>query len=215
MPQIRKENYPSIIREDMTKVEAMDAYINSFSHKLNGNEICNGIHQIFGIQIESEFVLTKQRASTSSRLHLTNVEVIDTHLSQMRDQLTGSEIRILINEIFGINLDAIDSLEKTKISLFSKGQWIVHQETNLFVVHTGIGDIDAWVLPTNYFLEQTGEKELPLELQKDLVSLGYSYSSHVDGYYYSNPSGVAVPDAFKGKTMQAIQHCISVNYSSL
>ncbi|MDW0112852.1 hypothetical protein QT711_06615 [Sporosarcina saromensis] len=194
--------------DDMPKVNIMDMYVSTFKFPIDGKQICQCVKEVFGIQIDSKYVLPKKRDLRADYVCGFNVRLIDNYLKELQNQLTGQEIRLLINDIFGINLDAIDSLEKTQISLYSKGQWIVQQASDLFVVHTGIGDIDAWVLPTDYYIEQTGLKELPVQLQQNLASIGYEYNSDIQGMYYCNPTGEAVEDAFKGRTMRAILSCI-------
>ena len=48
-------------------------------------------------------------------------------------------------------------------------------------------------------------RELPIELINTLISLGYYFEENDGSYYYSNPTGEPVPDAFKGQTMMAIR----------
>ncbi|MHC8517357.1 hypothetical protein [Sporosarcina sp. ITBMC105] len=194
--------------DDMSKVNIMDIYVSTFDLPIDGKQICQCVKEVFGIQIDSKYVLPKKRDLRIDYVCGFNARLIDNYLKELQNQLTGQEIRLLINDIFGINLDAIDSLEKTQISLYSKGQWIVQQASDLYVVHTGIGDIDAWVLPTDYYIEQTGLKELPEQLQHNLSLIGYEYNSDIQGMYYCNPTGEAVEDAFKGRTMRAILSCI-------
>lgn len=188
------DNYPMI--ESMTKVEVMDMYIESLDYKLNGEIIRDCIDHIYGIDVSSKFVFAKKKDPLK-----TNIELIDDDICSMDTQLSGSTIRLKINELFGINLDAIDALGRTRVSLFSKGQWIVRNEENLFEVHTGIGDLDVYIVPSHYYKEQTEERELPTEIQTELLALGYSYSPHVDGFYFSNPLGKHVEDDFKKRTM--------------
>lgn len=196
--------------EDLSKVKIMDMYVSTLASPIDGKQICQCVDEIFGITIDSKYVLPKKRTSSTEYVNGLNVSLIDDYLSERQDQLTGQEIRLLINDIFGINLDAIDSLEETQISLYSKGQWIVQQATDLFVVHTGIGDADAWVLPTDYYIEQTGQKEIPTQMQQSLALIGYVYKPEIQGMYYCNPTGEAVEDAFKGQTMRAILSCIDM-----
>ena len=70
--------------------------------------------------------------------------------------MTGVDIRGMINQIFGINLNGVSSLEGAGISLYSKGQWVLQSDKDLFVVYTGSGDLDVKVFPTEYFTKQTG-----------------------------------------------------------
>ncbi|WP_235950516.1 hypothetical protein [Heyndrickxia shackletonii] len=194
--------------KSLSKIEAMDKWVNSFAGNLDSEGICKIINLLFGFDLK-----TKTVSSASSSV--SSLSVINSYLEAHEFNVTGADIRKMINEMFGINLDAIASLEKARISLFSKNQWMVRHEQDLFVVHTGDNDVDAWVYPTEYFKEHTGKIELPEELQQDLIQLGYTFNDKVGGYYYSNPTGKAVPDAFKGQTMGAIIKVIQKSYLSL
>lgn len=182
--------------ESLTKVEVMDMYIKSLEYNLNGEIIRDCINHIYGIDVSSKFVFAKKKVP-----HKTNIGLIDDYICSIGAHLTGPTLRLKINELFGINLDAIDALGRTKVSLFSKGQWIVRNEKDLFEVHTGIGDLDVYIIPSHYYKEQTNERELPAEIQTQLLALGYSYSPDVDGFYFSNPLGKHVDDDFKKRTM--------------
>ncbi|WP_051348364.1 hypothetical protein [Peribacillus kribbensis] len=127
-------------------------------------------------------------------------EAMDLFLRSRQNKLTGPEIRKVINDIFGINLDGISSLENGRISLYSKGQWILRNDNDLFVVWTGKNDKDAKIYPTAAFTTETGSNTIPQSLKEKLFDLGYQYKE--DGScYYEDPNDETVPDAFKGKTM--------------
>ncbi|WP_249308502.1 hypothetical protein [Lederbergia citrea] len=194
--------------EAMSKVEVMDKYLDSLEKKIDASEIYRVVNQVFGIDLDSVSILSPEKTK-SSRV------VIGSCLNHYGNKITGKEIRKIINQTFGINLDGISSLEKAKISLFSKGQWIIRNEKDLFVVHTGSGDIDVKVFPTKYFTEQTGLEELPKDLQQSLTRIGYHYEEKIGSFYFKNPSGQAVPDAFKGQTIGAIVEVIHNLYSHL
>ena len=204
----------------MKKTETMDKHLNSYGKKISSSEICHVVDLIFKINLDKVPILPKAKeeadgVSSSTGNELVSKEVIDYYLNQYDGEITGAEIRKIINKIFGVNLDGISSLEGSGISLYSKGQWIVQHEKDLFVVYTGASDVDVKVFPTNYFTEQTGLVELPSDLQHALTSIGYHFDENIGSYYFSNPTGEAVPDAFKGKTIGAILGVIQHSFSNL
>ncbi|HHT7188219.1 TPA: hypothetical protein ACTZ5N_001480 [Bacillus cereus] len=203
--------------KQMTKVELMDKYLDSHQGIITSSEICDIVMSTFQFDLTTKSVQSKEFVMTgtvSSTEHIAKM-AIDSGLSRYGKKVTGIEIRKLINQIFGINLDGISSLDGARISLFSKGQWIVRGEQDLFVVHTGLDDVDVKVFPTNYFIEQTGLEELPEDLQQSLTRFGFYYDEKIGCYYYSNPSGEAVSDAFKGQTIGTLLKVIQHSYPSL
>lgn len=204
----------------MKKAEMMDMYLDSYGKKISSSEICHVVDLIFKVNLDEIPIFSKEKEkaagiSSSVGNALASREAIDSHLNQCDKEITGAEIRKIINEIFGVNLDAISSLEGARISLYSKGQWIVQHEKDLFVVYTGASDVDVKVFPTNYFTEQTGLVELPTDLQHSLTSIGYYFDEKIDSYYFLNPTGEAVPDDFKGKTIGAILGVIKQSFSNV
>ncbi|MCJ8012914.1 hypothetical protein MUG84_14345 [Paenibacillus sp. KQZ6P-2] len=214
----------------MNKAQHMDAFLHSFEGEVTGDVIHKVVLQTFGIDLDAVSLLTEAEkealaaaqdtqteietiAASSSRLLPRHV--IDSQLTVYNGQITGPAIRAMLNHLFGVNLDAISSLEKSRISLFSKQQWIVQHERDLFVVYTGEGDVDVRVYPTVYYKEQTGMDGLPEDLQIALKGLGYQFDVDMNGFYFVNPDGQAVPDAFKGQTMGAIMATIGNSCSHL
>lgn len=188
----------------MTKVEAMDNLMETFEKGINSSEIIHLIHHVFKFDLESTPNLpTLPRAA------------IDAYLEHCGNKVTGAEIRMMINQNFGINLEALSALEGARISIYSKSQWMLRHDQDLFEIHTGIGDVDVRMVPTTYFTEQTGSRELPMDLINALTTLGFYYEEESGGYYFSNPAGEPVPDAFKGQTMMAIRKAIHQSYSHL
>ncbi|MEB9502505.1 hypothetical protein P4J13_00740 [Bacillus anthracis] len=201
----------------VNKVELMDKHLDSHQGKITSTEICNIVMSIFKFDLTTKPVLSKEwiMARSGSSTENIAIKAIDSTLSHYGKKVTGIEIRQLINQIFGINLDAISSLEGARISLFSKNQWVVRDEQDLFVVHTGLGDVDVKVFPTDYFTEQTGLEELPKDLKRSLTNFGFSCDERAGCYYYSNPSGEAIPDEFKGQIIGTILKVIHNSYQSL
>ncbi|PEC51804.1 hypothetical protein COK56_27930 [Bacillus cereus] len=201
----------------VNKVEVMDKHLDSHQGKITSTEICNIVMSIFKFDLTTKPVLSKEWIMAEAVSSTENIAkmAIDSTLARYREKMTGIEIRQLINQIFGINLDAISSLEGARISLFSKEQWVVRDEQDLFVVHTGLGDVDVKIFTTDYFTEQTGLEELPKTLQQSLTNFGFSCDEGNGCYYYSNPSGEAIPDAFKGQIIGTILKEIHDSYQSL
>ncbi|MWV46350.1 hypothetical protein GRF59_22355 [Paenibacillus sp. HJL G12] len=214
----------------MNKAQLMDACLHSFQGEVTGEVIHKIVLQIFEIDLDNASLLTEAEKEALAAAQDTQTEigtkassfssmlprhVLDSQLAAHGKLRTGPEIRIMLNQLFGVNLDAISSLEKARISLFSKGQWIVQQDHDLFVVYTGEGDVDVKVYPTAYFLEKTGMAGLPEDLQQALNSLGYHIDEETNGFYYADAEGQAVPDAFKGQTMGAIMATIRSSCSHL
>ncbi len=220
--------------EAMAKVEVMDKYLDYYGKKIESIEIRRVINDIFAINLNRvseegegkatqaypdeimqgirkvlsmEGTLVEQDAFIMS---LPKVKVMDLYLEYYGDKIESSEIRRVINQIYGINLNGISGLEAARISLYSKGQWISKTERDLFEVHTGTGDIDVWILPSMYLIENTGITTLPEELQDLLKNLGYWYNSVKGAFYYSTNSNVTVPDVFKGQTMGAISNIVNL-----
>ncbi|BBH23430.1 hypothetical protein Back11_47750 [Paenibacillus baekrokdamisoli] len=198
-----------------TKAEGMDKLIDSYEKGISSSDIFTIVNQIFKFDLEAIPALSNATEGTLEVLSLTPRVALHTYLEQCADKVTGAEIRKMINQTFGINLDALSALEGARISLYSKSQWMLQHDEDLFVVHTGIGDVDVKIFQTTYFSEQTGLEELPNDLIQALIPLGYYYDAEIGSYYFSNPTGDAVPDAFKGQTIMAIIKVITHSYSHL
>lgn len=202
----------------MTKAEMMDSYLCSFRSPPGAAEICQAVEKSFGIDLEAAPVLPqaqKHLQTTVSSAMSPSRTAIHSYLADCGPVLTGDDARTMINHLFGVNLTAISALEKARISLYSKGQWIIQHDTDLFVVDTANKDADVRVSPTEYFIKQTGLHALPVELQRALSRLGFCCDKQTGSYYFSNPDGQAVSDSFKGQTMRAIGEVIQQQLSHL
>ncbi|MEC3884237.1 hypothetical protein VKA52_10910 [Halobacillus sp. HZG1] len=217
--------------QSLSKVEAMDLYLDRNNKKVRPSEIRAIVDGVFGIDLEavSELGVGKQtstysddvlqrvrealeeQVSDEAIIDMAKVEVMDLYWETYNGRMTGEEMRTMINAIFGINLSGISGLEGTGVALFSKNQWISRYEHDLFVVHTGADDVDVWIYPTDYYKNQTGMEEIPQELETSLTALGFGYSEEKDALYYANPKGESVPDNFKGKTMGTVIGFIKMN----
>ncbi|NYF23626.1 hypothetical protein [Sporosarcina sp. JAI121] len=204
----------------MSKIEMMDDYLERFEGKMSGSGISKVVKEVFGIDLDAMERLINERLGSfelqweSTTLPLSHV-VIDSYLDHHGRDMTGTEVRGMINHFFGVNLDGIASLEKARISIYSKGQWIVQHANDLFVIHTGAGDTDVKIFSTDYFTEKTGSNELPSELRQSLLRLGFSYDEKMGSCHFSTSTGQAVPDAFKGQTIGTIVEFIHNYYGQL
>ncbi|MFK3936830.1 hypothetical protein ACI2JA_04865 [Alkalihalobacillus sp. NPDC078783] len=174
----------------MKKVEKMDKHLEQIESPLQTSDIQKVVQASYEMELSDKIVQDQ------------------TFSEFLKENHSGQEIRQFINETYGINLDAISALDGSCISLYSKNQWIVQDDQDLFVVRTGIGDVDVKVYPTKRFKNKTNSSSLPSVLKNALQSLGYHPDEQSGGYYYINPTGQAVPDSFKGQTMGAIMQAV-------
>ncbi|RNA69749.1 hypothetical protein [Alteribacter keqinensis] len=171
-------------------------------------------------------IMEQVRQSLGERKHSTNLdeeimalpkaEVMDLYFdAHGRTKGFGPEMREVVLMIFGVNLDAISSMEKLGVSIFSKGLWITQQPHDLFVLHSGNNDVDVMIYPTDYFKEETGLDGLPEKLTDRLKELGFIYNEDLEAYYYEHPDGIPIPDEEKHPIMGAILKTIEEDYSHL
>ncbi|MCP3029301.1 hypothetical protein [Halobacillus sp. A5] len=155
----------------------------------------------------------QQSAANEVIASLSKVEVMDLYLQDFGERISSSEIRKMILDIFDVHLEGISALEKLRISLFSKGQWIAQKPGDLFMVYAGADDIDVKISPTPYFMEATGLERLPDELILKLTALGYIPSE--GGYYYIDPQKEGVSLTFKDQTIAAVGEIVMTHYKNL
>ncbi|WP_052737767.1 hypothetical protein [Bacillus sp. SA1-12] len=223
--------YDHIIKR-MSKIDVLKHYFKYGNIPITGPVCREAVFNVFGINLDKisdegggakrssypEEIMQGMRTALKNKsskhddwnqtiMSLKKAEVMDLFLQTFQNHTYEDIIRI-INLIYGINLPGISSLENAGISLYSKNQWLVKTESDLFVVYTGKGDIDVKVYATGYFLNQTGSTELPHDLITALQSLGFGLNPEKDVLYYENPIGESVSDSFKGQTLQAIRSVI-------
>lgn len=186
------------------KVRSLDERIEGLEGQLDGKAVCQAVLDVYGIDYCAVSVLHKDIAPLVKDVSDPSVAAIDLYLQQCTELLDGPLIRKMMNGLFGTNLEGIAALDRTRISLFTKGQWIAKKENDLFAIHTGLDDVDVKIIPTAYFAEQTGCDELPEALAARLHALGYRFTEAIGAYYYSNPEGISVPDDFKSRTIRSI-----------
>lgn len=221
--------------ETMTKADIMDHYLDRNNRRVTPYTLIRVVDAVFSIDLQaisdlgagkqagtySDHVLERVREASPKPLsdeeigQFSKVRVMELYWSSFKKRLTAEERYTMINEIFGVNLVGIAGLEGSGVALFSKNQWISQYDTDLFIVETGSDDVDVWIYPTDYFKQQTGLEENPEELNNRLTKLGFSYSEEKDAFYYADPNGESVPDAFKGQTLGTIIGFIQENYKNL
>lgn len=217
--------------DNMRKVEVMDRYLESFGVKLKGNEIRKVVEGVFDIDLnyisksnygtkltvydksimESlRMSLNVDRNSTDKDaqiMAMTRNEVMDRTIKVHDYSLTGAESRLLINQIFGVNLDGISGLEHARISIYSKGQWILQSDNDLFVLVSTLDDVGLYVSTTG------NSNQLPESLKQKLISFGFTYDADLDHLIYTNPTNESVPDALKGQILGSIVGTVLSEYT--
>lgn len=233
----KSTEFDSII-EKMPKVEVMDRYLASFGKKVKGNEVRQAIKEVFYVDLDiisknnygsqlaiyPEEVMKSLRASFNEMpastkqdariMELKKNEVMDRYIKEHDSKLNGAQNRVLINQIFGVNLDGISTLEHAQLAISSKGQWILKSDADLFVLKSSLDDVDVSVYATAYFEQVTGSKQLPESLKTKLMNLGFTYNEETGILYYINPTGESVPDAFKGQVLGIIVGTIKAEYKN-
>lgn len=226
------------IIEKMPKVLVMDHYLTSFGKKVKGNEVRLAVEDVFGVQLDviskenygSQLVLYSEDVMRSLRVSfkeeplstnqdarimaLTKNEVMDRYIREHDYSLNGAESRLLINQLYGVNLDGISKLEHMQLGINSKGQWILKSDTDLFILESSLDDVEVSVYATPYFEMVTGSKQLPESLKGKLMDLGFSYNQETKILHYRNPTGESVSDAFKGQVLGGIVGTILTEYKN-
>lgn len=207
----------------LPKIKVLEYYFASLGKKLKGNEIRQAVNEVFEIDLnyvsKKDYgsklliypapVMERLRASLKEGpasteqdgriMKMSKNEVMDRYLKESDYALTGAEVFVLINQIFGVNLVGISGLEGKQIAINSKGQWIVKSDRDLFILESSLDDVDVSIYAGAYFEQLTGSKELPASLIAKLTGLGFTYIEKDHLLYYKNPNGESVPDAFKGQ----------------
>ncbi|MFC4810197.1 hypothetical protein [Paenibacillus sp. GCM10023250] len=186
----------------MTKSETMDMRLSALD-AVSSAAVLAIVEELYGLDLAS---VPAPPGAPHPR------EAVSAFLAAHAGRAAGSELRAMINAAYGINLDALSALEGKRISLYSKGQWMLRADDDLFVVQTGEGDVDVVIYPTGYYADIAGSRALPAELTEALVRLGYADNGPA-GCSYANPDGEAVPDAFKGRTMAALLDIIRRSFA--
>ncbi|MBO7746810.1 hypothetical protein I8J29_21575 [Paenibacillus sp. MWE-103] len=188
----------------MTKADTMDKRLAALD-AVTGAAVFAIVEELYGLDLASATA-----SPDAPRLG----EAIDACLADNAGRPAGSALRAAINAACGVNLDALSALEGKRISLYSKGRWMLRADDDLFVVQTGDGDADVAIYPTGRYADIAGTRALPPELTEALVRLGYAVNGPA-GCSYADPAGEAVPDAFKGRTMAALLDVIRRSFADV
>ncbi len=199
----------------ITKTEHMDQCLTEQQKPITIHGIFKIVESVYGIALGHLPGLVPEPAQL-----LTNWLSGQNDMQQLLD---SNELREKINQLYGVNLQALSQLEDARISLFSKERWMLRHEQDLFELYTGEGDSDVKIITTAYYKKITGSNNMPPALIDNLLELGYSLhepskdcssftnsgSSNTQSYcYYINPEQKPVADSFKGRTMRLIADAI-------
>lgn len=223
--------------KQLPKIKVLEYYLASFGKKLKGNEIRRAVDEVFEIDLnyvskkdygsklsiypgsimESLRVSLKEEQDSTKKderiMNMSKNEVMDRYLKEYDYVLSGSEVNVLINQIFGVNLAGISGLEGKQLAINSKGQWIVESDRDLFILESSLDDVDVSIYAGLYFEQLTGSNELPVSLITKLTALGFEYKEEQQVLYYKNPNGESVPDAFKGQLIGILLGTIAEEYA--
>lgn len=189
-----------------SKALHMDQLLDKLEGKLNAEAIADIVQKAYAIDLSQipplHGVILDDQESAAAKHN--GADSLRHAWEQGGAPGEGQAIRGLINEWFGVNLDAISALDGKGISLFSKGQWIIRSHNDWIELRTGEGDRDVSITATPRWRELHGDDGLPPALAEALIQLGYRPGLDVNHYSYAQTDGTAVPDAFKGATIAAI-----------
>ena len=228
-----ESNSTELVKENMSKVEKMDIYLKSLGNMTNGKEIRETVKVVFDADLNyiseknygSKLSIYNIAVMESLRISLnvdanssecdaqimamTKNEVMDRYIEVHEYSLTGAACRVLINQIFGVNLDGISGLEHSKVSIYSKGQWILQGDTNLYIVSSSFDDVELYITTTDYYEESVGSNQLPDSLKQKLINIGFTYEVDQNRIVYRNPTNESVPDAFKGQVIGTVLESVA------
>ncbi|ALS77001.1 hypothetical protein AUC31_06480 [Planococcus rifietoensis] len=226
-----------ITLRQLPKIKVLELYLASLGKKLKDNEIRRAVDEVFDIDLnyvskkdygsklsiypapvmESLRVSLKEERDSTKKderiMDMSKNEVMDRYLKEFDYALSGAEVNVLINQIFGVNLVGISGLEGKQLAINSKGQWIVKSDRDVFILESSLDDVDVSIYAGPYFEQLTGSKELPVSLVAKLTALGFEYKEEQQVLYYKNPNGESVPDAFKGQLIGILLGTIAEEYA--
>lgn len=199
-----------------TKAAQMDRRVEN-ENQLTAASVERLVSEIFGISLQSIAADPKAPGARGSHPVFAawttqeweaagKEELLDYALARLPAASSGETVRQIINDIYRVNLSGISALEASTFSLFSKGKWIKQNENDLFVLNTGSTDTEVSVSVTERFGRETGSRELPAGLCRELEALGFVYTPLKNQLNYSSPDGRPVDDVFKKKTIEALEN---------
>jgi hypothetical protein len=204
-----------------SKVERLDQRLAELSPKNIGEQVRKLVIEIYGIDLQvvsdknvgkqaryretlvTELLMANSRYSREAVHTLSKVEFLIEYLNSTGER-SPERIRELINDIFGINLYGISSLEGKGLALYSKGQWLVKGEQDLFILHTSASDEEVWIYPTEYFQHRRDDQLWPESFKHRLETLGFVFDDERKAYSYREPTGASIPNDFKVTSTQSV-----------
>jgi hypothetical protein len=208
--------------------EVMDKYFQGSGKRLTGPEVREAVERIYRIDVNyvskmnygsslftyGREIMEPVRISLGLPIHsherdneimrMSKNEVLDRVLKSSGFQMTGWEVRRIINHIYGINLDGISALENSGISIFSKGQWIIRSSRDLFVIASSPDDVEIYVFTAPFYRKYYGQRGIPKTLAQDLEKLEFVYDKTHGHYKWFNPTGESAPDVFKTEAISSL-----------
>ncbi|WP_342527249.1 hypothetical protein MKY84_01315 [Chryseomicrobium sp. FSL W7-1435] len=185
----------------MKKAQQMDQLL--AGQEVTEETVLHAVHQVFGFDLNKvPFLKPTQQTAR---------EVIQAKLASQETPVTGAEIRKFINELFGVNLEALSALEGAGLSLYAKERWVIEQATDYFVIYSENSDRVARVFTTSHYAQNMGTSSAPPALTQALHVMGYT-SDTTDSSFYFQSEG-PLPDAFKGQTISAVLQNMPEVYS--
>ncbi|WP_252502067.1 hypothetical protein [Sporosarcina sp. Marseille-Q4943] len=216
--------------ETMRKVNLMDKYLESFGKKVKGNEVRKAVQAVFNIDLDNiskhnygnklnsyepaimETLRESEKLTDAEIMKLPKAKVMDAYIKAHGYVLTGAELRIVINQIFGVNLDGISGIEGLQLGINSKGTWISKTPTDMLVISSSLDDVELYVQTTDYWKQVTGTTEVPDSLKQYLLDNDYTYEEATGKFTWVNPTGESAPDSVKSETIgKLIETIIQVN----
>ncbi|MCM3748353.1 hypothetical protein M3223_13435 [Paenibacillus pasadenensis] len=142
-------------------------------------------------------------------------DVMEKFLESYGSTITGADARRIINYIFGVNLDGISALERSRLTLYSKGDYELLTPTDIFIVSSNKGDVSLFVGVTEYFTQQTGLDSLPQGIATYLEELGFALNPETKKHEYHNSTAESVSDPFKGQVIFPVVNYIKDHYAKI
>jgi hypothetical protein len=211
----------------MRQVDVMDTYLESFGEIVNGHEVRKAVQAVFNIDLDyisknnygnklasydsavMETLRTSKKLTNAEIMELPKMKVMDAYIKAHNYALTGAEHRVLINQIFGVNLDGISGVAGLQLGIFSKNIWIINTPTDMLVIASSHDDVELYVYTTDYWKQVTGTNEVPDSLKQYLLDNEFAYDEATDKYIWVNPTGESASEAFKSQTIGILLQTIS------
>src|SRR5690606_17166786 len=177
----------------MRKIDRMDTYLESFGEKVKGDEVRKAVLAVFNIDLDyvslhnygnkltsydpaiMKTLRDYKKLTDAEIMKLPKAKVMDAYIKAHDYALTGAEHRVLINQILGVNLDGISSVEGLQLGINSKGTWIIKTPTDMIVISSSLDDVELYVYTTPYWEQVTGTNEVPNSLKQYLIDNGFTY----------------------------------------